>query len=259
MFKPGGWNDLPRHSNRVAELHSLQWGSCASGAKGYRFESFRAYHSSAVTTSQLEKLFERVVRRFRARRMRRFAAAFAIHGETTILDVGGTALNWSLLPARPRLVFLNTGREHRDAGFTWVVGDGCALPFRDQAFDIAYSNSVIEHVGSEDRQRAFAAEIARVGRRYWVQTPNRRFPIEPHLLTPLLHWLPRRVQRWLAPRFTLWAALVRPSRDRHEFYIRHYLNDIRLLSAADLRRLFPGARMIRERLLGLTKSLIAVR
>ncbi|HZU26178.1 MAG TPA: methyltransferase domain-containing protein [Bryobacteraceae bacterium] len=207
----------------------------------------------------MEKLLEQVIRRFRERRMRGFARRFRITPETTILDVGGTSLNWSLLPVTPRIVFLNTDRVVPAPGFQWVIGDGCALPFRDGAFDIAFSNSVIEHVGSPARQAAFAAEIARVGRRYWVQTPNRRFPVEPHLLTPFLHWLPRPLQRWLAPRFTLWSALIRPSLDRRAFYIQHYLNDIRLLSAADLTRLFPGALVIRERLLGLTKSLIATR
>jgi Methyltransferase domain len=207
----------------------------------------------------VENLLERVVRQFRSRRMRRFARQFEITAETTILDVGGTALNWSLLPVRPRVVFLNTAREYRDEGFGWVVGDGCALPFRDHAFDIAFSNSVIEHVGDAQRQRVFAAEIARVGRRYWVQTPNRRFPVEPHLLTPFLHWLPRTAQRWIAPRLTVWQLVVRPSADRREFYIRHYLEDIRLLGPEDVRRLFPGARVIHERVAGVSKSLIATR
>src|SRR5581483_4758081 len=162
--------------------------------------------------------------------MRCFAQRFGITNETTLLDVGGTALNWSLLPARPRIVFLNTERVDPATGSEWVIGDGCALPFPDSAFDVAFSNSVIEHVGSPARQAAFAAEIARVGRRYWVQTPARTFPVEPHLLTPFLHWLPRRFQRWLAPKFTIWSTLIRPSPDRRVFYIQHYLDDIRLLN-----------------------------
>jgi len=209
--------------------------------------------------SPVEKVLVRALQAFRRRRMDAFARQLGITAETWILDVGGTALNWDLLPVRPQVVFLNTGREYRSPGYRWVIGDGCQLPFRDQSFDIAFSNSVIEHVGAPDRQRLFASEIARVGRRYWVQTPNRLFPVEPHLLTPFLHWLPARVQNAIAPRFTVWSALVRPSADRRDFYIRHYLEDIRLLSAADVRRLFPGTKLIRERLLGITKSLIATR
>jgi hypothetical protein len=202
----------------------------------------------------------RIVRWFRRRRMRRFERTFAIAPGTHILDVGGTAMNWEYLAVRPRLVILNTGREQRDAnGVEWVAGDGCSLPFADGSFDIVFSNSVIEHVGTPEQQRRFAAEIARVGRSYWVQTPNRWFPVEPHLLTPLLHWLPGGMRAWIARRFTVWQWVTRPAPDRREFYIEHFLTDIRLLGPADMRRLFPAARLVRERLLGLTKSLVAVR
>jgi hypothetical protein len=97
-----------------------------------------------------------------------------------------------------------------------------------------------------------------VGRAYWVQTPNRWFPVEQHLLTPLVHWLPKPWQRCIVPRFTLWSALLRPSADRRAFYVAHYLDDVRLLSASEFAALFPGARLIRERVCGWTKSLVAV-
>lgn len=204
-------------------------------------------------------LLESIIRQFRSRRMRRFEKAFGVTDETRILDVGGTPLNWAFLSVQPRITMLNTPRESVDAGFTWVWGDGRQLPFRDGSFDIVFSNSVIEHVGDAGSQRQFAREIARVGKAYWVQTPNRTFPIEPHLLTPFLHFLPGRWQRAIARRFTVWAMIERPSRDRWEFYIEHYLRDIRLLDAGDMRRLFPGAEVVRERLGGWTKALIAVR
>jgi hypothetical protein len=92
-----------------------------------------------------------------------------------------------------------------------------------------------------------------------VQTPNRWFPVEQHLLTPLVHWLPKRWQRWIVPRFTFWSMLVRPSPDRREFYVAHYLDDVRLLDASEFAALFPGARLIRERVCGWTKSLVAMR
>ena len=133
------------------------------------------------------------------------------------------------------------------------------LPFRDGAFDVVFSNSVIEHVGDAASQRLFASEIARVGRAYWVQTPNRWFPVEQHLLTPLVHWLPRSWQRAIVPRFTVWNVLVKPSPDRHAFYVAHYLEDVRLLSAAEFGALFPDGRIIRERFCGWTKSLVAFR
>lgn len=193
--------------------------------------------------------------------MQRFAAEFGITAETRVLDIGGTPDCWRLLPVAPRVTLLNTPRARADlAGAeSWVAGDGRALPFRDGAFDVVFSNSVIEHVGDAASQRRFAAEVARVGRAYWVQTPNRWFPVEQHLLTPFLHWLPQRWQRPLMPRLNLWRLLVRVSPDRRQYYIEHYLGEIRLLSAGGLQQLFPDGQVLRERFFGWTKSLVAVR
>jgi len=199
-------------------------------------------------------------RRFRRPRMQRFVGECQITGDTRILDIGGTPDNWQLAGVRPRLVLLNMPRARAElaGAIEWVAGDGRALPFRDGAFDVVFSNSVIEHVGDAASQQRFAREVARVGRAYWVQTPSRWFPVEQHLLTPLVHWLPKRWQRAVVRRGTVWSALTRPSPDRREFYHEHFLRDVRLLGCGEMRALFPGARVIRERFLGITKSLIAV-
>jgi SAM-dependent methyltransferase len=191
--------------------------------------------------------------------MARFVRELAITSETRVLDVGGKPETWDLAGVRPRVTLLNTPRTRDElaAADSWVAGDGRALPFRDRAFDVVFSNSVIEHVGDAESQRRFAREVTRVGRAFWVQTPNRWFPVEQHLLTPLIHWLPKPMQRRIVPGFTVWSVLARPTADRREFYLQHYLEEVRLLSAADLRALFPGARLIRERFCGWTKSLIA--
>jgi hypothetical protein len=193
--------------------------------------------------------------------MRRFAREFGITRETQVLDIGGTLDNWLLLDERPRLTLLNTPRAKDEIGqgAQWVAGDGRCLPFRDGAFDVVFSNSVIEHVGNAQSQERFAREAMRVGRAIWIQTPNRWFPVEQHLLTPVIHWLPKRWQRAIVPRCSLWILLVPVSPDRRRFFLDHYLNDVRLLTGAELRALFPGARIIRERFLGMTKSLIAAK
>jgi Methyltransferase domain len=199
-------------------------------------------------------------RRFRRRRMLRFVRECHITADTRILDIGGTPDNWELSPVQPRLVLLNMPRARAAlAGAAqWVAGDGRCLPFRDAAFDVVFSNSVIEHVGDASSQQCFAREVARVGRAFWVQTPNRWFPVEQHLLTPFVHWLPKRWQRTIVSRFTVWGVLTHPTADRRDFYVEHFLVDIRLLGFRELQGLFPAARIIRERFLGLTKSLIAV-
>jgi hypothetical protein len=75
-----------------------------------------------------------------------------------------------------------------------VTASGTELPFEDDAFDIAFSNAVVEHVGGRDEQQRFVAELCRVAPRVFLSTPNRWFPIETHTLVPLVHWLPPRMR-----------------------------------------------------------------
>ena len=114
-------------------------------------------------------LLESASASFREQRMHRFLRDFGITRDTRLLDVGGTLYNWTLAPVCPKITILN--RVHCDAPHAaadWVLGDGCTLPFGDHSFDVVFSNSVIEHLGTLERQQAFAAEVARVGRRYFV-------------------------------------------------------------------------------------------
>jgi hypothetical protein len=73
-----------------------------------------------------------------------------------------------------------------------VTANGTELPFEDDAFDVAFSNAVVEHVGGRDEQRRFVAELCRVAPKVFVSTPNRWFPVETHTLVPFVHWLPKR-------------------------------------------------------------------
>jgi len=205
--------------------------------------------------------FESLQRHFRARRMALLARTVRLTSDTRVLDVGGTVDIWRLAPVMPKLVLLNQERARYEIGTSEIVvlGDGTSLPFADQSFDLVFSNSVIEHVGSRAEQARFAAEIARVGRHYWVQTPNRYFPIEHHLWTPFVHWLPRSWQAAILTRFSVWKMLTNYDAAQRDFYVTHYLDSIRLLSASDLRALFPDAVVARERFLGWTKSLVAWR
>lgn len=191
--------------------------------------------------------------------MNAFVAEFRPTAETRILDVGGTVTNWRFVDVDSEVVLLNlvvsVDPDPLPNNITSVQGDGCDLPYVDGAFDICFSNSTIEHLHTLDNQRRFAAEIRRVGRSYYVQTPARGFPFEPHWLGFFIHWLPRRLQRRVARWSTLYGLVAKPTRDEVDALIDEY----RLLSRRELRALFPGADIRVERFLLLPKSYLAVK
>lgn len=187
---------------------------------------------------------------WRQRRYELFLEACHVTATDLILDVGsGAGGGLGAFNRKNSIVALDVERWPNDPdrpNIRFVQGDGCDLPFDDGSFDVAFSNSVIEHVPAGEQQR-FAAEVRRVAPRYFVQTPNKWFPIEPHYQLPLFQFLPVRARRFLTDHLQLgWQA-------------KGSAEKITLLSARDMRRLFPDAEIRRERLLGLTKSLMAVR
>jgi hypothetical protein len=100
-----------------------------------------------------------------------------------ILDVGGTLLFWERMgftqASGIQVVMLNVTKNATEHDhFISVVGDARDMSaFADNEFDVVFSNSVIEHVGTYADQRRMAEEVKRVGKRYFLQTPNRYFPI----------------------------------------------------------------------------------
>jgi hypothetical protein len=194
--------------------------------------------------------------RFRSRRMQQFVRMFDLKDSDKVLDVGGARGNWQLIAVRPHVLLVNLDDdEWSDGKIRKVKGDGTSLTYSDGSFDIAYSNSVIEHVGEWPAQVAFARELARVAPRFYVQTPNRWFFLEPHVLTPLLHFLPRKIFRRLVRYFSIWGWIARPNQKEVDVF----LNGICLLGVKEMKQLFPGAEIHRERFMGMTKSIIAVR
>jgi hypothetical protein len=199
---------------------------------------------------------------FRRRRMRRFYATFRPTSRTRLLDIGGDPHTWffesrSCEPVPVTLFNLHFPNPPAfgESRIRAIEGDATNLPFENRSFDIAYSNSVIEHLTTRERQEAFASEARRVAKNLWVQTPARHFPIEPHLLTPFFQYLPRRLQLRLARNFTLWGLLSKPS----AIEIDKMISELRLLTLREMKQLFPDCQILKERVLGLTKSYIAVR
>jgi hypothetical protein len=204
--------------------------------------------------------------RFRETRFARFLgivdAVIAEKGRCRILDAGGTGPYWmafrDLWEGRPvEITLVNLNPEPTDdRRFRQLHGDCRDMSmFSDNAFDLVHSNSVIEHVGRWKDMRAMAREVHRLAPRCFVQTPNYWFPLEPHFRVPFFHWLPEPMRIALVRRRACGAFPRAESYDD----AKRFIEDAILLDAADMAALFPDAVIERERVAGLTKSLIAVR
>ncbi len=175
-----------------------------------------------------------------------------------ILDVGGDAAFWQVRLRQGdgiRVTLLNLlANSSNSSGYSMVRADARCMPFRAREFEVVFSNSVIEHLGTFDQQREMAAEIQRVGKRYFVQTPSKWFPLEPHFLFPVFQFLPLSWRVWIASRYT--AGWYCHPGDRNA--AKEEVESIRLLSKRDCARLFPEAEIKTEWMLGLPKSYLIV-
>lgn len=183
-------------------------------------------------------------------------------GPIRILDIGGCQPYWDQMAEYTKGLQLHVTLLNLDppvvtsANFSSYVGDARAMPqFADKSFDLAFSNSTIEHVGTFDDQRRMAAEVRRVAKRYFVQTPNLYFPIEPHFLFPMFQFLPVGVRTWMLQHWDIGWISRKP--DYRE--ARAEVESIRLLSKGGVRELFPDATIFEERFLGMSKSFVAYR
>ena len=176
-----------------------------------------------------------------------------------ILDVGGRQTIWENVDFvnEPDIHITLLNIEHTQSSYANVysaLGDARHMSqFDDQQFDVVYSNSVIEHVGSYNDMRLMAKEIQRVGEHYFLQTPYRYFPIEPHFVCPLFQFLPLPAQVSLLQHFDL--GWFRRTREKAE--AERAVRSIQLLSKSDLHSLFMDAVFEDERVFGITKSLLA--
>ena len=191
-------------------------------------------------------------KRSREKRMRSYMALMGIRAGMSIIDLGGTSMIWSGVSQRLNLTILNlpgglgtSQSSHHSIRF--VEGDACHVDeFRDWSFDSVFSNSVIEHVGPVDKQEAFASEVRRLGKSYWVQTPSKWFPIEAHCGMPFWWLYPKWlrdgfVARW-RKKLPAWTQMV---------------EETTVLTKAEMRRLFPEAKILTEMSFGIPKSYIA--
>ncbi len=193
----------------------------------------------ATARGPLARLASPLAARARARRHRRFFALARLPQGARVLDVGCGSLGLRALEPALDITGVDL-RERPDYPGPFVTADAAAgLPFADGQFDLVYCSSVIEHVPPA-RRGAFAAEIRRVGRGWFVQSPAFSFPLEPHSLLPGAHWMPARLRRayWRLGAAGEWE-------------------EISLLARAEMEALFGPARA--ERIGPLVKSWVCVR
>jgi len=189
---------------------------------------------------------------FRSIRMRRFMRFIeSIESEINIIDLGGQPQIWDFITRPLNITIVNlpgiaAQKHHTIHNIIYVDGNACNLiDFKDREFEIAFSNSVIEHVGDDEQVKLFASEANRVGKRVWIQTPSKYFPLEPH--TGMLFWwyYPPKLREAI---FSRWQKKLPAWTDS--------MRETRYITRDQLAGLFPDCHIVTERFLGFPKSYI---
>lgn len=143
---------------------------------------------------------EALMKRARSRIYDDFLRFTAPAEQTTILDVGvsdvhSDGANWLEVqyPHKHNLFACGLGdavdfrASFPQISYTKIQPDQ-PLPYRDNQFEIATSNAVLEHVGSPEKQARFVSELVRVAKQAFISVPHRYFPVEHHTGIPILHY-----------------------------------------------------------------------
>ena len=203
----------------------------------------------------MNRLFLEFHRRSREKKYRLFMQLLRPQANARILNVGitGTRIGFHeqleyWYPHPDRITGGALGFDEVDdyrqsfPAATAIVFDGCALPFADRSFDIVYSNAVLEHLRGPSAVERFTQEVQRVGKGWFISTPNFWYPIEPHYHLPFVQLLPQDLQRKLV------RSLGKPTYDH-----------LQLLRKRELRELFPTSKVEGCRVTFYAETLIAYR
>lgn len=229
-----------------------------------------------MNVNLVKKIVKHFSKKAREKRAVIFGNSFVFDENTKILDLGserGSNIHMILkgLPVKPGNIYIADINEKainegaKAYGFVpLLIDEESLLSFTDGYFDIVYCSSVIEHVtipkeqvwemrsGSEFREKSlvrqdvFSKEIQRLGQQYFVQTPYKYFPVESHTWLPFVSFLPRRL---LVPILSF----------TNLFWVKKTTPDWNLLTKVEMSSMFAGAKIVEEKFLGFTKSIMAIK
>jgi len=203
----------------------------------------------------INKIFKNFQKKSRSSKFKLFLSQLNPDVSTKILDVGsgpGTFLE-EKYKQKKNITALDISEEYlklvktRYPDVKIIKGNALKLPFKDKSIDIIFSNAVIEHVGNYKKQKIFADEIRRVSKKYFVTTPNKHFPFEPHYRLPFYQWIPKKLQK----KFSKFANIGNYKKGEWE--------DINLLTPKKFKKLFPEAELVRHKILLFPETLICVK
>lgn len=210
-------------------------------------------------------LFSKLSYISRRRKLELFYQLIKPSAQSRILDIGAEVEPFGerslqfidSYPWKENIAAVNISEEHvtriRDyyPEIDTRIGDACNLPWPEKYFDAVYSNAVIEHVGSFEDQKKMAAEVERVGKCWFITTPNRWYPFEFHMQLPFITWLPCHGYLWF-------GRLVSYDHVRQKYCFGAKRSDTRLLSTNDLRKCFPTSKIIKQRVTFMAETLVVV-
>lgn len=209
-----------------------------------------------MTESRFNCLLKNFSHRSRQKKFRLLLSVFRPHPQDRVLDIGASGevfLRYTLEDIYPYPERIVAGGldawEVRSARELYPMAryarfDGRELPFDSKSFDLVFSNAVIEHILGAGEQEAFAREVMRVGKSWFVTTPNYWYPFESHHHLPFFQFLPRRAQ--LA--YNRWFGNYIP---------KGSVQELALLSPRKLRRLFPTSQVVKVRVTFWPETLVA--
>lgn len=194
----------------------------------------------------------------RGRRWEEFERRFPEVAEMSVLDLGGTSAYWASAPVRPgslTLVNLFPQEPPWPGSAKAIVGSACerSPELEGETFDLVVCNSVIGSVGGHEMRRRLADVVEESGRHHWIQTPNRYFPVDPIFLFPYFPMLPYHARLAISRHWPLGHRRGRTPEDVHTNVLT-----LEHLTAGEMGHYFPRSEIWRERIGGLTKSLVAV-